>query len=270
MLFYTFLKCYSNKGSVNFHGRPKRSVARKRLNAPGKPYNARRDKVNQAWCHLSDQRPAHTKVPEDAGLLDSLLLPTPRGISQGTQLPLVSFNSFQRKGALEINARRRQGVQPHRPERLQGGRTASEPDRIFSHIHPPTPHFPRCTTRHRPWQPWQPLHTRPSHGQPGPAYVPRSLPTPPFSVLSTGVGDAGSLPRRNGTQISTRGRWVCRCEESRLRLSLPEKMCLERSEVTSLLSPIYFFKYLPVHHTLCLSHYFSFIFLFFLLFVTLP
>lgn len=80
-VIYTFLKCYSNKGSVNFHGRPKGSMARKRLNAPGKPYNARRDKVNQAWCLLSDQRPAHTKVPEGAGLLDSLLLPTPRGIS---------------------------------------------------------------------------------------------------------------------------------------------------------------------------------------------
>ena len=98
-----------------------------------KSYNARRDKVNQGWCHLSDQRPAHTKVPEDAGLLDSLLLPTPRGISPGTQLPLdtTSFNSFQRKGAGEINARRRQGVQPHRSERLQGGGQPPSPTASF-------------------------------------------------------------------------------------------------------------------------------------------
>lgn len=65
---YTFLKCYSNKGSVNFQWTAERVYGKeKRLNAPGKPYNARRDKVNQAWCHLSDQRPAHTKVPEGAG-----------------------------------------------------------------------------------------------------------------------------------------------------------------------------------------------------------
>lgn len=131
MLFYTFLKCYSKKGSVTFHGLPKGSAARKRLNAPGKSYSARRDKVSQGWCHLSDQRPVHTKVPEDAGLLDSLLLPTPRGISPGTRLPLVSFNSFQRKGAGEINARRRQGVQPHRSERLQGGGQPPSPTASF-------------------------------------------------------------------------------------------------------------------------------------------
>ena len=46
---------------------------------------------------------------------------------------------------------------------------------------------------------------------------------------------------------------------------LPGKMCPERSEVTSLLYFFFFFKYLPVHHTLCLSHSFSSIFLFFLL-----
>ena len=95
MLFQTFLKRYSKKGSVNFHGLPKGSVAWKRLTAPGKPYNARRDKVSGGWYHLSDQRPGHTKVPENAGLLDSLPPSTSRGISQGTHnfpwFPLTRF-----------------------------------------------------------------------------------------------------------------------------------------------------------------------------------
>lgn len=204
MLFQTFLKRYSKKGSVNFHGLPKGSVAWKRLTAPGKPYNARRDKVSGGWYHLSDQRPGHTKVPENAGLLDSLPPSTSRGISQGTQLPLVPFNSFQRKGAVEINVRRRQGVQPHRSERLQGGRTASEPDASF---HTSAHQLPASHAAQR-------AAALGSHGnhltpdratgqakppQPEPAYNPLSLPAPPFSVLSTGWGTRG--PCGGGTEL---------------------------------------------------------------------
>lgn len=196
----------------------------------------------------ADQRPGHTKVLENAGPLDSLPLPTSGGISQGTQLPLVPFNSFQRKGAVEINASAGRGCSRIAPSacREAGQPLSPTADRIFSHVRPPTPRLPRCSARRRPWQPWQPPHTRPSHG-PGRATaagtgLQSSVPSDPTVLCPFNRCGGRGVPAAEERNSSFhQGALGVQVRGGPPECLLPEKMCLERSEVASLLSPIFFF-----------------------------
>ena len=196
----------------------------------------------------ADQRPGHTKVLENAGPLDSLPLPTSGGISQGTQLPLVPFNSFQRKGAVEINASAGRGCSRIAPSacREAGQPLSPTADRIFSHVRPPTPRLPRCSARRRPWQPWQPPHTRPSHG-PGRATaagtgLQSSVPSDPTVLCPFNRCGGRGVPAAEERNSSFhQGALGVQVRGGPPECLLPEKMCLERSEVASLLSPFFFF-----------------------------
>lgn len=226
-LFYTFLKLYSKKGSVSFHRLPKGSVAWKNVKTPWQALKCQ--KVQGQPRLVPPVRPEAREHGEGPRLCWS---PLPRPLanhSRGTTFPGFLLTHFRGKEQRKSVSGAGRGCSRFAQSRLREAVHLRSPDRIFSHLQPPTPRLPRGTRRHRPWQP---LHTPGpdrAMGNLGRLNNSLSFQTPPFSVLSTGMGDAGSLPLRNGTQISTRGRWVCRCEESPPAFLLPKMMCLERN-----------------------------------------
>lgn len=198
-LFCTFLKCYSKKGSIGFHRLPTVSTVWERFKILGRPSNARRCKVNASQGARGRYQAALVSP-------DPLLLPIPEASLQHHNLRVFfELISEERSRGNQCQApaggaAASLGAAFRRPD-THGAQTAS------FHTSNQHPALARCTPCHRPWQPWQPLHTPGTNQAVGnPGWFTILCPCKSVYCLLYRCLDAAPAPLRNMTQTSTRGR----------------------------------------------------------------